>query len=61
MININIFCLQIENVVDKLKERGERILVLIPQCYTGKVIPNSAMAKGQRATTALLDDDKVIK
>lgn len=33
--------LQIELVVNKLKERTDRILVIIPHAYTQKMIPNS--------------------
>jgi pentatricopeptide repeat protein len=51
---------QIELVVDKLKERGERILVLIPYPYAQKIVPNSAKQRGGRRTTLLTKEDQRI-
>ena len=47
---------QIEEVVDKLKERGERILVLIPHCYTTKTVPNSVRKFSNKYNKSTEDD-----
>jgi hypothetical protein len=45
--------------VNKLLERGERVLVLIPHSYAQRVVPNNAANKGRRATTRISSDDQV--
>ena len=39
------FNVQIDLIVEKLKLRGGKVLVLISECYTRKIIPNSIAIK----------------
>ena len=54
---------QIELMVDTLKESGEdRILVLLPQTYVQKVVPNSAKNRaGHRFTQTTADDQRILE
>jgi len=56
-----LFDQQIELVVDKLREekRG-RALVLLPQPYTQKVVPNSVRVREVRQKSVTSEDDQVL-
>jgi hypothetical protein len=56
-----LYCLQIEFLVDTLrKQTDERILVLIPQTYVNKVVPNSAKNRGGQKFSQITADDQVL-
>lgn len=53
---------QIDVVVSRLKERGERILVLLPYPYARRIIPNSAKhKKGKRVTYLTKEDQEILE
>lgn len=51
---------QIDLVVNRLKERGEKILVLLPYPYARRIIPNSAKHKKGKRVTYLTKEDQCI-
>jgi proteinaceous RNase P len=46
---------QIQLVVDTLRKLGKRILVIIPQCYTQAVVPNSIRTQNRRDAVSVAD------
>jgi hypothetical protein len=42
MLSYNV---QIDLIIEKLKLRGGKVLILISECYTRKIIPNSIAVK----------------
>ena len=53
--------LQIELVVEKLKERSRRILVVLPHCYTQKVMPNSIRQRRTRRGSVQQSIDDLVR
>ena len=60
---MNLFCLKIELVVDRIKQDrpGKRILVVMPTGYLRKIIPNSVNKRRNRTNKMwkVTDDDIV--
>lgn len=55
------FITQLEAVVNKLRERGDRVLVILPFCYTQKAIPNSIRRKERERIKLLEEEERFLK